>query len=49
MTPPEEAERMARAARRSQLVRVQAAGHLSAVEDAAAVADTLADLVARAS
>lgn len=49
VTPPEEAERMARAARRSQLVRVQAAGHLSAVEDAAAVADALADLVARAS
>jgi pimeloyl-ACP methyl ester carboxylesterase len=47
VTPAEEAERMASAAARSRLVRVQAAGHLSAVEDAAAVADALADLVAR--
>lgn len=49
LTPAAEAEHMAQAAARSRLVRVPAAGHLSAVEDAAAVADALADLVARAS
>ncbi|MFC8922810.1 alpha/beta fold hydrolase [Cellulosimicrobium sp. NPDC057127] len=48
VTPAAEAERMASAAAQSRLVRAQAAGHLSAVEEPAAVADALADLVARA-
>lgn len=48
VTPVAEAEHMASAAPHAQLVQVQGAGHMSAVEDPAAVADALADLLARA-
>jgi pimeloyl-ACP methyl ester carboxylesterase len=49
LTPAAEAEHMAAAAPAAQLVQVTGAGHMSAVEDPAAVADALADLLARAS
>ncbi|MBD5786268.1 alpha/beta fold hydrolase [Cellulosimicrobium terreum] len=48
VTPASEAEHMAAAAPQAQLVQVAGAGHLSAIEDPAAVADALADLYARA-
>jgi len=48
ITPAAEAEHMVAAAPSAQLVQVAGAGHMSAVEDAAAVADALADLLARA-
>lgn len=49
VTPVAEAEHMAAAASHAQLVVVPAAGHMSAVEEPAAVADALGDLLARAS
>ncbi len=49
VTPVTEAEHMAAATPTAQLVQVPGAGHLSALEDPAAVADALADLLARAS
>ena len=48
LTPLDQAEHMVAAARDARLVVVPHAGHLSAVEDPAAVADALAELVARA-
>ncbi|WP_426309212.1 alpha/beta fold hydrolase [Cellulosimicrobium sp. E-16] len=48
LTPAAEAEHMADAAPAAQLVLVPGAGHMSAIEDPAAVADALADLLARA-
>ncbi|MCB7138037.1 alpha/beta fold hydrolase [Cellulosimicrobium marinum] len=48
VTPVAEAEHMASAARDAQLVQVPKVGHMSAVEEPAAVADSLADLLARA-
>ncbi len=48
VTPVAEAEHMVAAAPTAQLVQVTGAGHMSAVEDPAAVADALADLLARA-
>jgi pimeloyl-ACP methyl ester carboxylesterase len=47
--PVSEAEHMASATPTAQLVQVPAAGHMSAIEEPAAVADALADLLARAS
>lgn len=49
VAPVAEAEHMTAAAQDAQLVQVTGAGHMSAIEDPAAVADALADLLARAS